>query len=201
MKSSSIFRIISIGFLVFNLNRFAIAKTADWEVFFESYHPFMVMGETRVFNFKIENLNKTDLIESEAKIQVVSDSNILKVSKRISLDEIENNYWNGSFEAKVFYIGRVNIFVEIYRKNNEKERSTSKVTLTTLRKPTLKSDYIEAYHVYEFAFYILLRVLCGSVINWHSILKIIQRPVSPGISAFCYFILTPLVSRMHYTTI
>lgn len=185
-----------IGLLVFNLNVFTIAENVEWNAFFGSYHPFMVMRESRVFNVKIEGLNKKELIESAASIQIVSDSNILEVSKEIGLDEIEGSgNWNGTFEAKVFYIGRVNIFVEIHRENHDVEKSINKITLNTIRKPTLNSDYIETFHVYKFGFYMFLRLLCGTAIDWTHVWRIIRKPVSPGISAFCYFILTPMVSH------
>lgn len=196
MVSSNVSWNISILLFLINLNGFSYAKDANWNAIFGTYHPYLETCKPKTFNVKIVNLNKTELIESQAKIEVVSDSNLVYVSSTIPLDEIKKNSWNGTFLATAIFIGRANLFVEIHRANGEPktERSTTRMSLKTFRNGVLKSDYAEFYENFEFAFYLVLRLLCGIAINWKKFYKTIRKPIALPVSVVVQFIICPLVS-------
>lgn len=190
---------ISISLLLTQLNEFSNAADTGWNAVFGTYHPFLEMGKPKTINVKIINLNKTELIESAAKIHVVSDSNVVDVTSQISLDEIKENTWNGSFSVSAIFIGRAKIFVEIRRKHYEPkiERSANNINLKAFRNAVLQSNYAEFYEYFEFVFYLILRLLCGIAINWRNLWSTLRQPIAPGISVICNFIVCPLVSKIY----
>lgn len=196
MVSSRVFWHILCLFFLINLNGFSYAKDVGWNAIFGTYHPYLEMLKPRRFNLKLVNLNQSELIESEAEIRIVSDSNVVIAASTIPLDEIKENSWNGTFLVTAIYIGRANLFVAIHRAKGEPkiERSTSRITLKTFRNGILKSDYAEFYEYFEFGFYLILRLLCGIAINWKSFYKAMRKPIAIPVSVVMQFIVCPLVS-------
>lgn len=196
MISSKFLWHISLLLLLTQLNKCSCATDAGWNALFGPFHPFLEMGKPKNINLKIINLNKTELIASKAEINVVSDSNVVDVASEISFDDIKNNTWNGTFTVSAIFIGRAKIFVEIRRKLNEPkiEQSARSINLKAFRTAVVQSKYAEFYENFEFVFYLTLRLLCGIAINWRNLWDILRRPIGPGISVFCNFVVCPLVS-------
>lgn len=193
---------ISLVFSIF-LSQSSLAQNVTWEVCFgewypymSKYHPYMKMNFGQRFEMQFVNLNKTELIESNATIRVVSDSKVLGVGTDISLRGIDKNgRLNASFHADAIFFGRANVFVEIIRGNSDSkvERSFNQMVLTVVRSKDFKSKFEEWFEYYDYSFYTVLRVLCGMAIDYKKVAEIIQKPIAPAISVVCNFILIPLV--------
>lgn len=202
-------KLIKISLVLIYLSKFSIATTniiqnVTWDVSFGSwypymakYHPYMRMDHSQIFALQFVHLNKTELIESNATIQAVSDSQVLGIRSEISLEDInDEGGLNVSFVAFAIFFGRANVFVEITRPNNDKiEQSPNKMTMKIVRIRPLKLKLETFYELYETSFYTISTLLCGMVIDWKEIAAILRKPIAPGISMICNFVFVPLVSR------
>lgn len=101
-------------FVLLNLNAFSIAEN-DKSVLFGINNPYVKMNQINEFDLKVVNLNKADIIESNVKIRIVSDSNILEVSKVIPIDQIDGGSCYGNFTAVAVHIGCANVHLEMDR--------------------------------------------------------------------------------------
>lgn len=196
MFHSGILKHICLCIFLLNSNQFSLGNDFEWDVYFENSRQFKKMGESEEIKLKIVDLNKTEMIESNAVIKIVSDSKILQVSKTITIDAIdEGGNWSGSFMATAVFIGHANVFAEIIWKNDgfKIEKSSNAMTLNIIRDQSLKTAYDDIYKIYEICFNIILRILCGMAIDWKNVVRFLRKPIGLGISCFCNFVFTPLV--------
>lgn len=155
------------------------------------------MGEQTDVNVTLFNLNKDELIETQAKIRLVSDSSILNVAKTIPTSEINGGGWHGSFRIEAVFIGGAKVYAEIARQNNDVcylERSKKFLRVQVIRKAPLWMYKVEYYEIYETTLYLLTRLALGMVIDWHVIRDIFtHKPIGIGTSTFFTAIFMPLV--------
>lgn len=190
---------IVIGCIVILISsQSAFAKRPKrWGVKFERFLPPLELGEQKIVNFTIQNLNKTELTESLATIRAVSDSDVLRAYKAVPLSEIESNQWHGSVQVEAVFIGAAHLYVEIVRPDENDvaiERSTGFLPIQIMRKRVPEWMYNEIYNICESALYFIIRMIFGMVIDWCEITAILRNPVGIGISFFCSHIFLPLVS-------
>lgn len=198
-------KLIKIGLVFIFLSKFSCSQNISWDVSFgdwypymAKYHPYMKVNYGQRYEIQFIHLNKTELIESNATIEVVSDTPVLGIWSDISIDGIDKTgKLNASFVANAIFFGRANVFVEItHRKNESKiERSFNKMVMTIVRARNYKSTFEEFYEYYEFSFYTILRLLCGMAIDWRKVASILRKPNALGISVVCNFVFIPLVRR------
>lgn len=196
-------KLIKISLVFIFLNKFSRAQNISWDVsigdwypYMAKYHPYMKMNYGQRYEMQFVNLNKTELIESNATIQVVSDTPVFGIWCDISIDGIDKTgRLNASFVADAIFFGRANVFIEItYRKNEIRiERSPKKMVMTIVRARNYKSTFEEFYELYETSFYTILRLLCGMAIDSRKMTAILRKPIAPGISLVCNFVFIPLV--------
>lgn len=190
--------IVSSFVLISNQCTFARRPAGQWTVTFERNSPIYIMeiGEKKIINFKLSNLNKTELTKSSAKIRAASNSDVLRAYQEISVSEINENEVNGSIQLEAIFIGGAHVYVEIVRpnKNNfELDRSPKYLPVQVMR----KRDYMysEFYTIYENAFYWLIRLFFGIVIDWRNVAANIRHPTGIAISFLCTYIFMPMVSK------
>lgn len=152
----------------------------------------MHMDTVTHINLTIKNLNKTELEEHSATIRVISDSDLLSVSKEIPLNEIQDNgSWNGSFDVGAIFIGKSELYVEISRKDEKPEQS-DKLPVIIVRPERL----IDTIFIISVATLVsILYINFGAALDLGKVKGVLRRPVGPAIAFFCHFIFLPLVSE------
>lgn len=95
-SSRCILIVVCIFALISSHVAFATQPTQSSRIVTGKYPPiYLRLGEKKIFNFTLRNLNKTELAESSATIRAVSDSDVLRAEKVISLSEINDGQWHG----------------------------------------------------------------------------------------------------------
>lgn len=187
------------------LLHFANAEDADkWEVEFSYSTQSINLGEPEDINLSIYNLNMQRLTESNATIQVISrDPGIMKISKIISLDEINDGRWNGSFTAIPNTLGIANVFVEIVFLHAEScsiiEVSPKSMEIKVLRNHNIidinrwfsPQFYFYLMHI----FFVLGNVAFGAALDLDKLRAIFQYPIVLFVIFLFDFFLFPFVSN------
>lgn len=190
-------KISSIYFLVvFLLSLFCFSGAQDnfeWKAEFENTTYSVYMGDSKNISLNIINLNKTDLIQSNATIQIVSDSKILRVAKIISLNEIEGDQWSGSFTVDAVFIGHANVSVEIVWESKRVQKSSQQVRVVILHKSILGGVFMKYFHICVLIFYFVMYINFGVILELSKVKAIIRQPLRPCVAFICNFIFSPLV--------
>lgn len=199
---SRFLRILALGIFLLH---FANAEDVhEWEVEFSCSTYSINLGIPEDINLSIYNLNTTRLTESNATIQVVSrDREIVGISKIISLNEINDGRWNGSFIAIPNNLGTTNVFVEIVFLRTEScsiiEVSSKSMEIIILR----NHNMIDINHWFspQFCFYlmhiffVLGNVAFGAALDLSKLKEIFQYPIVLCVIFLFDFFLFPFVSN------
>lgn len=171
-----------------------------WRVQFARALPNIEIGEQKIVDFKLQDLNEIELQDSSAIIRVLSDdSNVINAYKEIPISEINDGKWNGSVHVEAIFIGGAQIFVEIGRQVKSEclvERSNSFLPIQVIRKRVPTWMYNEMYNVFEQVLYVIIGILFGMATDWHKVGAHLRKPVGVGISFFCSYIFMPLVCKI-----
>lgn len=164
-----------------------------WEVEFENSKYSIYMGDSKNISLSLTNLNNADLIEANATIRIVSDSNILKVTKEIPLSEIEGDKWSGNFTIDAVFIGIANLSVEIVWDNDRIEKSLRQVRIVILHKSILGPVFMKYFKICVLWFYFVMYINFGVILELDKVKTIVRKPLRPCIAFVCNFVLSPLV--------
>lgn len=119
--TSSTMVIYSVGIFLLISNQLNGVKSENeikWHAEFDTSRQQMSVGTFKIFGLTLKHLNKTQLMESNSRIQIVSSHfNILPVMKAIPLNDIIMDQWKGNFSTFPTGIGQVNVTVHIIRDN------------------------------------------------------------------------------------
>lgn len=196
-------RILALGIFLLH---FANAEDTDkWEVEFSCSTHSINLGVPEDINLSINNLNTIRFTESNSTIQVVSrDPGTVEISKIISLDEINDGRWNGSFTAIPNALGTANVFVEIVFLRAEScyiiEVSSKSMEITVLRNHNMID--INRWFSPQFCFYlmhiffVLGNVAFGAALDLGKLKAIFQYPIVLFVIFLFDFFLFPFVSNI-----
>lgn len=133
------------------------------------------MEQSESINLTISNLNKTELIDSKAEIRVVSDADILHVANNISLNDINNDKWTGVIKVDAIFIGKVNLFVEIIRDQDEsKKEKSDDLSVIIVRKDRV----IDTVFIVSVASLVsILYINFGAALDLRKVRNSIRKPI------------------------
>lgn len=133
------------------------------------------MEQSESINLTISNLNQTELIESKAEIRVVSDADILHVANNISLNDINNEKWTGVIKVDAIFIGKVNLFVEIIRDQDEsKKEKSDDLSVIIVRKDRV----IDTVFIVSVASLVsILYINFGAALDLRKVKNSIRKPI------------------------
>lgn len=133
------------------------------------------MEQSESINLTISNLNQTELIESKAEIRVVSDADILHVANNISLNDINNDKWTGVIKVDAIFIGKVNLFVEIIRDQDEsKIEKSDGLSVIIVRKDRI----IDTVFIVSVASLVsILYINFGAALDLRKVKNSIRKPI------------------------
>lgn len=133
------------------------------------------MEQSESINLTISNLNQTELIESKAEIRVVSDADILHVANNISLNDINNDKWTGVIKVDAIFIGKVNLFVEIIRDQDEsKKEKSDDLSVIIVRKDRV----IDTVFIVSVASLVsILYINFGAALDLRKVKNSIRKPI------------------------
>lgn len=133
------------------------------------------MEQSESINLTISNLNQTELIESKAEIRVVSDADILHVANNISLNDIINDKWTGVIKVDAIFIGKVNLFVEIIRDQDEsKIEKSDGLSVIIVRKDRI----IDTVFIVSVASLVsILYINFGAALDLRKVKNSIRKPI------------------------
>lgn len=133
------------------------------------------MEQSESINLTISNLNQTELIDSKAEIRVVSDADILHVANNISLNDINNDKWTGVIKVDAIFIGKVNLFVEIIRDQDEsKKEKSDDLSVIIVRKDRV----IDTVFIVSVASLVsILYINFGAALDLRKVKNSIRKPI------------------------
>ncbi|XP_055299002.1 ileal sodium/bile acid cotransporter-like [Sitodiplosis mosellana] len=167
-----------------------------WEAHFENTTCSIYMGDLKNISLTIANLNKADLIESNATIRVVSDSNILRVTQIIPLNEIDGDKWNGFFRINAIFIGHANVLVKVVRENKQVQRSTQQIRIDIRHKSILGTVFMKYFNICVLVFYFVMYINFGVVLELSKVKTVVRKPLRPCVAFICNFIFSPLAGYL-----
>lgn len=149
------------------------------------------MQETLSVNLTIQNLNATYLIREKATIGIISDSDILKVSHQILLDDIIDGEWTGEFNVTGDFLGNARIFVEILSEHGNIELSNETLAIVIIREEKLID---KIFNISVAALVSILYINFGAAMDMEKVKEILVRPIGPLLAIICKFLFMPLLS-------
>lgn len=174
-------------------SRFSYANDdVTWSVDFEPNNiTDLHMNSNIMINVTLSNLNKAKLKDSNATINIQSDSPIFSGTKVISANEInDDGTWIGSVYFYAEFIGKANVFVSIQLKDRE-EHSLTQLPVIIIREERL----IDKLFIISVASLVsILYINFGAALDLKKVKAAIVRPIGPAIAFFCHFVFLPLVS-------
>lgn len=171
-----------------------------WTAHFENTTYSIDMGDSKNISLTITNLNKSKLIESNATIRIVSDSNILQVSKIIHPNEIVGDKWSGNFVVDAIFIGHANVWVEIVQQQKNEQRSPQQCRINIQHKSILRGDFMKYFNIFVMIFYFVMYINIGVVLELDKVRANVRKPLRPCIAFICNFIFSPLVRSSSATS-
>lgn len=168
-------------------------QASEWKVNFENESYTMYMGESKKFFLSIKNLNKIELLESNATIRLLSLKNILRVTTEIPVVDIEDDEWTGSFNVDALFIGKSSIYVEVQNNQSAVENSSQQMIISIKHKGISNELFLKCFNIIASVFYFVMYVNTGIVLDLKQVKSIIRNPWRPFIALTCNFIITPLV--------
>lgn len=161
----------------------------EWNANFEPSNITVHMNDVKALNLTLNQLDTVNLVKNNATISVVSDTKILQVSKLISLDEIVNGSWSGSFNVSAIFLGNANVFVRI-EQNGSIELSRNLLPIVIIREERL-IDTIFTISVASLVS--ILYINFGAALDLAKLKNILLKPIGPTIAFFGQFLFLPLV--------
>lgn len=170
------------------------AKSPKWSAIFNPENITVHMHQSQTINLTLYDLDKIDLIKNNASIRVVSDSDILEVSRRIPLLEIIKGEWWGSFNVSAVFLGnaRVRVIIEV---NETTLWSHESLPVIIIREDRLID---KLFTISVAALVSILYINFGAALDLSKVKEILVRPIGPAIACFCQFLFLPLVSFVSF---
>lgn len=160
-----------------------------WTTRFEPNNFTLHMHDTRSVNVTLTGLNLSDLIETNATIKIVSNNDILEVSRQIPLNEIKDGQWSGQFNVSATFLGQAKVFVHIIRNGNVNQ-SPESLDVIIIREERL----IDTLFTISVATLVsILYINFGAALDLRKVRAAFVRPIGPSIALFCHFLLLPVV--------
>lgn len=187
-----------VQFVLFAQISFAfIAVTAaddiKWKVEFEPNTTTVHMNGWKNINVTLSELNTIENL-TNATISVISNADILQVSKEIPINEIKNGRWSGQVRIDAVFIGNASVFVEIEHKGKT-NRSRNSLPVVIIREERVID---KIFVVSVIALVSILYINFGAALDLQKVKGVLMRPIGPGIAFFCHFIFLPLVIIKSY---
>ncbi|XP_055299331.1 ileal sodium/bile acid cotransporter-like isoform X1 [Sitodiplosis mosellana] len=138
------------------------------------------------------NLSITNLTETELQtIRVVSnETDRLLVLTEILPKDIEGGKWQGPIDIEAIFIGKSYLFVEITKKNGDRERSQE--LLVVIVRPERLIDTL--FIICVATLVSILYINFGAALDLGKVKGVLRRPIGPAIAFCCHFIFLPLSS-------
>lgn len=166
------------------------AKSPKWTAFFRPENITVHMHHDQAVNLTLFDLDTTDLIEKNATIRLVSDSDILQVSRQIPLIEIQDGEWSGSFNVSAVFLGNARVHV-IIETDGSVIQSHESLPVIIIREERV----IDKLFTVSVAMLVsILYINFGAALDLTKVRGILARPIGPAIAFFCQFMFLPLVS-------
>lgn len=192
MSGPTFYSLLTFLILVNSCQYLYANDAVSWIVKFEPQNLTLHMDTDRTINVSLSNLNKSELIATNATIYIRSDSDILQASKTIAATEIgDNGEWHGNCSINAVFIGAVNIYVSIIRIDGREEHSLTQLPIIIIRRERL----IDKLFIISVATLVsILYINFGAALDLRKVKVVLLRPIGPAIAFFCHFIFLPLVS-------
>lgn len=186
--------ILCVGLVVQNgsSTNVSAATTPKWSAIFNPENITVHMHHSQTINLTLYDLDEDDLIKNNASIRLVSDSDILEVSRRIPLHEIVKGEWWGSFNVSAVFLGnaRVRVIIEV---NGTIVSSHESLPVIIIREERLID---KLFTISVAALVSILYINFGAALDLTKVKEILVRPIGPAIAFFCQFMFLPLVRSL-----
>lgn len=190
-------RIYSFLVIAFIVSTTYSTSVSAWVTEFEPKNVTLHMHDVRSINLTLTQLNVPELIATNATIRVVSDKDILEVTRLIPLHEIQNGQWRGQFNVSGTFLGRAQAYVEITWRAGNVSRSTETFPVVIIR----EERFIDKMFTISVASLVsILYINFGAALDMRKVRAAFVRPIGPVIALLCHYLVLPVVSLIHRLT-
>lgn len=169
-------------------------RSPKWMAIFQPEQITVHMHHTQAVNLTLFDLDTDDLIANNASITLVSNSDILQVSRQIPLLEIQDGDWRGTFNISAIFLGNAEVRV-IIEMNGTTVWSHESLPVIIIR----EERFIDQLFTISVATLVsILYINFGAALDLTKVKEILVRPIGPAIAFFCQFMFLPLVSFVLY---
>lgn len=165
------------------------STSTAWKANFEPKSTIIHMEEVQTINLTLTELDRIDLIQHNAELTVVSDSDRLQVITKFNFDDIDDHKWTGLFNISGIFLGNAKVTANITM-NGKSEQSTETLNVVIIREERLID------RIFTISVIILVAILYinfGAAMDLGKVKEILVRPIGPLIAFVCQFLFMPLV--------
>lgn len=174
------------------------ALVTAWTAHFEPKQNITVhMHETTEINITINGLDAVELIRvhPNASLRIISDSEILQVSKSNLIDDIIDGTYMGEFNITGIFLGSAKIGVAIFKEDENIEVSNQTLAVVIIREERLID---KLFTISVAALVSILYINFGAALDLSKVKEILVRPIGPLIAFVCQFLFMPLVGYSRF---
>lgn len=167
-----------------------------WKLSFENASITLKMNEMQTIHVKLTELDGPLLIEKNATLSIVSQSDILKVGGGdIVLDDILNGVFEHDVNLTGEFLGTVKVYATIVTDNDIVQISNETINVVIVR----EERFIDrAFTISVITLVSILYVNFGAALDVAKVKEILVRPIGPLIAFVCKFLCMPLVSLLFF---
>lgn len=162
-----------------------------WETHFSPNSTTIQMNKLESVNLKLTNLNTIEIIQKNAELFLISDSEILSVTKQIvDFDKIVNNTWTGPINITGEFLGLAKVYAQI-KIDGKVEKSNQSLSVIIIRE---ERPIDRLFTISVVVLVAILYINFGAALDLGKVKEILVRPIGPLIAFVCQFLFMPLVT-------
>lgn len=195
--SVSMFNYILIAIVWISLSSDQTPVTA-WKFHSDNDTIKMHMHEVKTIKIKITDVDGIELVAKNATLSIDSESDILKVSHDIIIDDIVDNSFECDVNLTAEFLGAAKVYATIIFNKGDIQISNETLNVIITREERL----IDRLFTISVATLVsILYINFGAALDLGKVKEILVRPIGPLIAFVCQFLFMPLVSYIIVNTI
>lgn len=167
-----------------------INMTNAWKANFEPKSTTLRMNEMQMIRLTLTELDDIELIQHNAQLTVVSDTERLTITSDLKFDDIDNRTYTGLFNVSALFLGvaRVNANITM---NGKSQISNETMNVIIIREEKMID---RAFTISVIVLVAILYINFGAALDLGKVKEILVRPIGPLIAFVCQFLFMPVVT-------
>lgn len=164
--------------------------TNAWKANFEPRSTIIRMKEMQVIRLTLTDLDSIEIIQHNAELTVISDTERLTVASDFKFDDIDNRTYTALFNISGLFLGNAKINANITM-NGKSVISNETMHVVIIRE---EKTIDRVFTISVIVLVAILYINFGAALDLGKVKEILVRPIGPLIAFVCQFLFMPLVT-------